>query len=100
MTEAQLIQDKILQITISLRSFHIYYDHLIETRTKHNEKLFQLIINKKCTLKHNRRYKNVYKKTAAVQAQIDKLKNEKKICKIDCKQLLNMNYQQLISHKC
>lgn len=78
MTEAQLIQDKILQITISLRSFHIYYDHLIETRTKHNEKLFQLIINEKCTLKHNRRYKNVYKKTAAVQAQIDKLKNEKK----------------------
>lgn len=78
MPEAQLIQDKILQITISLRLFHIHYDHLIETRTKHNEKLFQLIINKKCTLKHNRRYKNVYKKTAAVQAQIDKLKNEKK----------------------
>lgn len=78
MTESQLIQDKILQITISLKSMTIYYDHLVETRTKHNEKLFQLIINKKCTLKHNRRYKNVYKKTAAVQAQIDKLKNEKK----------------------
>ena len=94
MTESQLIQDKNLQITISLRSFHIYYDHLIEARAKHNEKLIQLIFNNKCILKHNKRYKNVYKKTAAVQAQIDKLNNEKKVLQ---KKLQSIIEQRFIS---
>jgi hypothetical protein len=78
MSETQYIQDKILQINIHLKTFNIYYDHLVEIRAKHNEKLLLLIINQKCILKHNRRYKNVYKKTAAVKAQIDKLNDEKK----------------------
>lgn len=78
MTEPQLIQNKILEINFHLKSLNNHYDKLIETRTKYNEKLFQLIINNKCILKHNRRYKNVYKKTASVRAQIDKLNNEKK----------------------